>query len=1003
MHRAITSAVIVCAGVCGGLVLSAQQPAPRQAPTFRTGVELVTVDVNVVDRQGVPVTGLTPADFTVTVSGQPRRVVSAEYVDATKASKTGEAKEDELPISTNEGSAVGRQFVFIVDQGTLETGNVRHVAAAADRFFSRLTFADRSALMLMPVGPTVNFTWAHEKVREGMRRATGMSIPMSSWEYGSLTEARDIANHNMMSLRSIADRECRGSIFAGGGGGGIGSAGGGQGPGGVPGGGGTAPPAGGGGTPPAGGGGSGGGGGGGGTPSSGGGSSGGGGGSRPRGGGGFGADACSRDVQMQAESAWRSAQMTSMSSLMGLRQILSALGRVSGDKIAILISGGWPLEDREETSVLGPVAADAAAARVTLYTVFVPATTFTADRRMLSSTPARDQFLHYGPLEMLTAMTGGATFRADVSAQSAFERIGRELSGYYRIGIEKDPADADSKTRRMKVQVTRNAVTVRARDTFDVRTYEDRDWAARLASALEGPIPATGIGLRVTSYLAPDADDRSRIKVVLTGEATRLEPGETTFQVLVRDLEGKKILAGEQPMREATADGLHFSTALPLAPGSYVIRVGVMDSVGHVGSVEHRVDARKVAVGPLSATGPVLVRVPPGAIAEPRLALDTVGQDERLAMEVGLEGDATQLGGADVRFEIAEHAGGPALVKTAAVLAPSDRGGTLLAHASTELRVLPPGDYIARARIVSANETLGEVRRPFTVTGGSAARPAAGTTGTTATVINRPPASLAARAVGAVQPFALEQVLAPHVLAGFLDRVSARPDAASPMVRELVSRARTGGLKQLYVSDTVAAEVPVAGFLRGLMLLEQKKLDLAANAFRSAIRGAPDLYPAMVYLGACYAAGGKDKEAAGAWQTSLIKEGDSLDVHLMLADAQLRQGNGALAFQAIESARSRWPDDIGLKKRYVTAALLAGRTADGLKALDDLIDQRLDDDASLTLALLVLYESFENARPVENVDQDRARMIRLADLYRTRGGPSLALVETWVAKATNRN
>jgi tetratricopeptide (TPR) repeat protein len=705
---------------------------------------------------------------------------------------------------------------------------------------------------------------------------------------------------------------------------------------------------------------------------------------------------------MQAESAWRTAQMTSMSSLMVLRQVLAALGRVNGDKIAILISGGWPMEDREETSVLGPVAAEAAAARVTLYTVFVPATTFSADRRMLSSTPSRDQYLHYGPLEMLTAMTGGATFRADVSAHTAFERIGRELSGYYRLGIEKDPVDADNKTRRLKVQVARNSVTVRTRDVFDVRTYEDRDWAARLASALEGPIPATGIGLRVTSYLTPDAENASNVKVVLTGQATRLEPGDTTFQVLVRDMEGKKVLAGEQPMREATADGLHFSTALSIAPGNYVVRVGVMDSAGHVGSVEHRLDARKTPIGGFTATGPVLVRVPPGALAEPRLALDTIGQDERLAMEVGLEGEMSQLAEADVHFEIAANASGPALVKAASALAPSSRGGTLLAHASTELRVLPPGDYVARARIVSANETLGEVRRPFTVIGAAAARATTSTAGPTATVIDRAPASLAARAVGAVQPFAIDQVLAPQVLSSFLERVAARPDAASPIVRDLLDRARSGGLKQLFVSDTVAAEMPVAGFLRGLTLLEQKKLDLAANAFRSAIRGAPDLYPAMVYLGACYAAGGKDKEAAGAWQTSLIKEGDSIDVHLMLVDALLRQGNGSLAFRAIESVQSRWPDHPGLKKRYVTAALLAGRTADGLNAFDELVAQRMDDEPSLSLALLVLYESFESGRPVENVEQDRARMLRLADLYRTRGGPSLALVETWVAKATIR-
>ena len=43
---------------CGGARSSAQQAAPGQTPTFRTGVELVTVDVNVFDRQGLPLPGL---------------------------------------------------------------------------------------------------------------------------------------------------------------------------------------------------------------------------------------------------------------------------------------------------------------------------------------------------------------------------------------------------------------------------------------------------------------------------------------------------------------------------------------------------------------------------------------------------------------------------------------------------------------------------------------------------------------------------------------------------------------------------------------------------------------------------------------------------------------------------------------------------------------------------------------------------------------------------------
>ena len=980
---------------CGGLLLSAQQDSQGQPPTFRTGVELVTVDVSVLDRQGLPLRDLTPTDFMVTVGGKPRRVVSAEFVDMAAARKASTPAPDGVPVSSNEGAGIGRQFVFIVDQPTLETGNARHVATAAARFFTNLTFADRSALMLMPVGPNINFTWAHDRVRTALQRVTGTSLPMATWEYGSLTDARDIANHNMMALRTVAERECRGSIFAGGfgggggGGGGAGTAAPPSGGGGGGGGGGSAPPAG--GT---------GGGSGGGTAAptgGGGGSTGGGGGTGTRRGSGFGAmDSCTRDVQMQAESAWRSAQMTSLSSLMALRDVITQLGRVSGDKTVILISGGWPLDEREETSVLSPLAADAAAARVTLFTLYVPPTTFSADRRVISNSPSRDHFMQYGPLDMLAHMTGGGSFRAEVNAEAAFERLGRELSGYYRIGVEKDPADQDGKGRRMKVQVSRGSTTVRAREIFDVRTYEDRDWAARLAGALDGPVPATGVRMRVTSYLAQDPDDRSRIKVLLTGEATRIEPGQATLQVVVRDIDGKKILAGEQPVSEATADGLKFSTNIPLPQGDYVVRVGLMDSTGRVGSVEHRVSARRSALGSLTATGPLLVRVPTVANSDPRLALDGVRQDERLAFELGLDGEGAAA--TDVVFEVASTADGPALVKSNASISPGQREGTALAHGVTDMRVLPPGDYIARARITSGTAPIGEMRRTFSVLGASRAAPDA--TGVSTTIINRKaPAPLAAKALGAVQPFAIDQVLAPQVLGAFLDQAAARPDASSPMIKELVQRARSTGVKELYVSDTLAAEVPVASFLRGLMLLEQKKYDLAANAFRSAMRGAPDFYPAMVYLGACYAAGGKDKEAAGAWRTALIKEGDRVAVHSLLTDALLRQGNGDLAFETVAGARARWPEDNDLKRQFVVASLLAGRSAEGLQTLDELVQSQLADEPSLALALLTLYEAFVAGRPIEAVEQDRARMLRLADLYRTRGGPSLALVETWVAAA----
>ena len=84
------------------------------------------------------------------------------------------------------------------------------------------------------------------------------------------------------------------------------------------------------------------------------------------------------------------------------------------------------------------------------------------------------------------------------------------------------------------------------------------------------------------------------------------------------------------------------------------------------------------------------------------------------------------------------------------------------------------------------------------------------------------------------------------------------------------------------------------------------------------------------------------------------------------------------------------------------AALLAGRQLDGLRVLDTLIAERADDEPSLSLALFMLYLAFDTGNPIESAGQDRERMRRLADRYRVVGGPSLALVDTWVTAAAGK-
>ena len=642
--------VIVAAFLCGASLAAAQEAIPAQPAPFRTGVEVVSVEATVLDRQGQPLRGLAAKDFTVSVAGQPRRVVSAEFVDWTPAAPPGPVDPDGMPVSTNEGARSGRLFVFVVDQNTLEVGMARQLAAATSSFFRRLTRDDRSALMVMPVGPNVELTFAHDRVRDALQRVIGTNHTDLVWDNGSLTEARDIASHNMFALRSVAERECgTDSIGAGGGGlaagpstggspggaAGGGAAGGGNSQGGSAGSGGgaTSPPA-----------------------------------RSPAGGASAAAlglgpqNECVRNIQMEADALWRSTQAVSLTTLASLHQVLSSLTRVGGEKVVILISGGLPLDDHDQTSLLSAVAADAAAARARLFTFFAPVSTVSASRRSMPMKSGPDEQMQGWSLDTLAGLTGGASFRVQVGAEGAFDRLGNELAGYYRLGVERAPSDLDGKSRSLKVQVSSANTLVRTRTMFDARTYEDRDWSARMNAALGAPSQATGLGLRLTSYVAADRDDPSRVRLVLAGEASRVADGDASFQLVIRDLEGKQVVTEEQPLGAATSERLPFSVNVPIAPGSYIVRMAVMDSAGHVGSVDHRADARKVPVGQLSAFGPLLVRLPPQPGATPVVALQGLDADERLALQLDLQGQADLLAGADVLFEVASTLDGPALV-----------------------------------------------------------------------------------------------------------------------------------------------------------------------------------------------------------------------------------------------------------------------------------------------------------------------------------------------------
>ena len=150
-----------------------------QQPAFRTGVELIRLDVTVVNDKGEPVTGLTPADFEVTVRGEPRPVVSAQFLSAAdEVGGAGEEEEASGGFSSNlDGS--GRLITILVDEGGLAnmTGTEKALFEGLDAFVASLRPNDRVALISIPGrSARVDFTNDFASVREAVSRLRAFPI-----------------------------------------------------------------------------------------------------------------------------------------------------------------------------------------------------------------------------------------------------------------------------------------------------------------------------------------------------------------------------------------------------------------------------------------------------------------------------------------------------------------------------------------------------------------------------------------------------------------------------------------------------------------------------------------------------------------------------------------------------------------------------------------------------------------------------------------------------------
>ena len=697
---------------------------------------------------------------------------------------------------------------------------------------------------------------------------------------------------------------------------------------------------------------------------------------------------CPPDIDMAARDIAMDAQFRVQRVLPAISTLVRNLGALPGPKHVLLISSGWPIDPRLAATEISPIAAEASLSNATIHTFTAEQWALSAAVSRPSATQMQDRDVLLGSVEMLSGMTGGQAARFYDDGDAAFKQLNAGLSGYYRLGVRVDPDDLDGKMRRIEVKVKRGGLTLSnyrkvmaaARPKAPAAAPAATTAAATasapeaaLRAALEAPALATELDMRTTSYVLHDeGNSRDLIRVLAVGDVSGAAVGAAISLAVLYDLEGRPVANGGQQLDVPATQTARLQAAFTVKPGNYRLRFGVRDAEGHIGTVERGIDARWVKAGGAETTGLVLLRIASQAEATAEPVFTTVSTADRVVAQLA-------LGAADkpeVVIDVLKEGDAAPLVSRAARVAKT-AAGVVLVQESLPMALLPPGRYTIGATVLPGatarlSRSFDVERTAVPATPGAPAKP-----GDLLAFVTLP-------------RFSLATVLDPAVVGPILGRLAERPDAA--VVKDELTRRTAGPWPTDAAAGPLAASKVAATFVAGLGRLSEGSLDAAANDFRSTLRAAPDFAPAMLYLGACFASGAKDREAAGAWQTALARERDLPILTSLAIDAWLRAERPPAALALARHARTKWPSDERFVRQHALAALADGKRAEGL----DLVVAMPSPDATLLLASLgALYEARRDGVPVWDAARDAAAQQQLRERYKAAGGDAIALVDLW--------
>ena len=378
----------------------------------------------------------------------------------------------------------------------------------------------------------------------------------------------------------------------------------------------------------------------------------------------------------------------------------------SASTVIVLVSNGLASPSTASISALGRGGTSSGSATAAACE-FLP-----ADLEALTSAAAAARVHLYGlqvfrgadvgaGMENFASLTGNAMVRLTGDTAGAMKRIASETSAYYLAAFEVPQSERTGSPQKVAVSVAREGVSVKARPTVVIPKAGARTATGdkpKLRDLLGSAKVFRDLTLRAMTHTSRASAD-GKLRVVCVFDAGDPSVKLTEAGAALFDSAGKPRAqwAGQPAAFRRTP--IMATLAAP-GPGTYRMRLAVVDASGASGTLDEEV--RVEAVSPGSAGASALVLGTRGAAGfAPRL--EFVNEPVAIAMvEVFGVTKATTV---EAKFEFALSEDSPARGSAAGTVE-SPREDLRIAHVSIPIAQMSAGDVVVRAVITVDGQVL---------------------------------------------------------------------------------------------------------------------------------------------------------------------------------------------------------------------------------------------------------------------------------------------------------